>query len=716
MRVSVCTSVLNQSEYLKKMIESVRAQTFEDWELIVVDDGSTEDIEGEVKAFNDPRIRYHKFPTNRGIPHGMNWALTHALGDYVQPLSADEWIEKDKFKIQVEFLDSHPEIGCVWGLPGKGEMGERPLWEQNVLRAHNRSKEAWVRTLINLENIPIGGASMLMRRSIVEDIGVFDPDIFYCSDLEWFVRFFKKYEGMVLPFRWADADQPDTRLTAPKPDSAEKFAKDVLKVRKKHQVSLPPKEGKVTVGIPVFNMAKFIPQAIDSVLNQIFKNVEILVLDDASTDNLAEVLTPYADKIKYFKFDENRGTIKAINQMASLATGEFYVSLAADDLIEPNYLEKALIEFKNDPWLEFVASQTDFIGENGNTYAEDHPFKTIPKAANKPREQWLHHMYYGNVYFGVGMYRTKTLKQVGGWGEHGVLTDYEMYLKLLQRENIKIIEEPLTHTRIHGENKSLLKPEEAKKLRQRYHDARIPYYQPRLKVVIATPFYEMRGFSPYIQSLYYTCKLLTQLGIEHEWWELSGDSYVDRAKNTITNKFLEDPDATDLFIIDSDMQWNPDAIVKVLQLPEQIVMGSYPQKNSWEKWTSIPTLKEENGKLHPIGRVLPDGTALIQAEYVSGGFIRMKRDCLQKYKDGYKDLIYVDPSADPSCQDRVYTEFYTCELKDGLRWGEDRVFGKRMKALGIESFIYPNIHFGHYGIKGWHGNYDTFLRNPQVAA
>jgi glycosyltransferase involved in cell wall biosynthesis len=716
MKVSVCTSVLNQSTYLKKMIESVKAQSFEDWELVIVDDGSTEDIEGVIREFNDPRIRLHKFPTNRGIPHGLNWALTHALGEYVQPLSADEWIEKDKLKIQVEFMDSHPEIGCVWGLPGKGLMGERPLWEQNTLRAHNRSSEAWVRTLLTLDNIPIGGASMLMRKSIVEDIGVFDPQIFYCSDLEWFVRFFKKYEGMVLPYRWADADQPDTRLTAPKPDSAEKFAKDIMLVRKKHQVKLPPIEGKVTVGIPVFNMAKFIPQALDSVLNQTYKDLEILVLDDASTDNLAEVLTPYAEKIKYLKFDENRGTVKAINQMASLATGEFYVSLAADDLIEPNFIEKALGEFKKDAWLEFVASQTDFINEEGKPFADDHPFKNIPKAANKSRDQWLTHMYYGNVYFGVGMYRTKTIKSVGGWGDHGVLTDYEMYLKLLQRENIKIIEEPLTHTRIHGENKSLLKPEESRKLKQRYHDAKIPYYQPRMKVILATPFYEMRGFSPYIQSMVYTTKVLTQLGIEWEWHELSGDSYVDRAKNTITMRFLEDPDATDLFIIDSDMQWNPDALIKILQLPEQIVMGSYPQKNSWDKWTSIPVLKEENGKHHPVGRVLPDGTALIQAEYISGGFIRMKRECLVKFKDHYKDMTYQDSSADPSYPERLYTEFYTCERADGLRWGEDRVFGKRMRAIGVEGYIYPNIHFGHYGIKGWMGNYDTFLRNPPKAA
>src|SRR3990172_1433489 len=214
-RVSICTSVLNQRELLTRMIDSVRAQTFTGWEIVLVDDGSTEDIKGLIDAYNDARIVYVRFPENRGIPHGLNYAFTLATGDYVQPLSADEWISPEKFAVQIAFLDAHPEIGCVWGLPGKGEMGERPSWEQYVSRAHNRSREAWVRTLMTLDNIPIGGASLLMRRSIMKELEGFDPAFFHCSDLELFVRFFQGHEGWVLPHRFADADQPDTRLTAP---------------------------------------------------------------------------------------------------------------------------------------------------------------------------------------------------------------------------------------------------------------------------------------------------------------------------------------------------------------------------------------------------------------------------------------------------------------------------------------------------------------------
>lgn len=711
-RVSICTQVKNQPSNLRKMIDSVRASALDSWEIVLVDDGSTEDIRGLVESYKDDRIRYYRFPENKGIPHGFNFAFEHAHGDYVQPLSADEFIDLRKLAFQVDYLDAHPEIGCVWGLPGKGEMGPRPSWEQFALKAHNRSSEAWIRTLLTLDNIPIGGASMLMRREIMSELGGFDPNFFHCSDLELFVRFFQKHDGKLLCHRWADADQPPDRLTAPSEANTKRFQEDVKKLHEKHKISLPPM-GRVTVGIPVHNMAGFIGKALQSLAEQTIQDFDVIVLDDASTDNLNEALKVWEGDIKVLKFEENMGVRHAVNAMLAKCETEFFVSLAADDWIEPTFLERCLSEFRKNPFLEFVASQTDFVDEAGKALPDGaHDVQRIRRASNKSREQWLHELYYGNQYFGVGMYRASAMAELGGFDtDAGVLCDYDMYLKLLQRGNIQIIEENLTHTRIHKGNSSIGEGKiDHVWLKNKYSEIKRRYYQPRMKVVIATPFYEMRGFSPYIFSLTHTVRMLTQMGVEHEYWELSGDSYVDRAKNTLMTKFLEDPDATDLFIIDSDMSWDPNGFINMLLLPEEIVVGSYPQKNAWGKWTSSPVLIEENGAHHPVGRLLPDGSALIKSAFLAGGFMRIKRGALQKFKDAYPQYRYRDSSADPSFPEREYVEFSTCEIKDGLRWGEDRVFGKRLQAIGIEAWIYPNIQFGHFGIKGWTGNFDKFLR------
>lgn len=719
-RVSICCSVLNQSEFLKGMIASVIGQSFKDWELIIVDDGSTEDIKSLCDDWNDERIVYERFPENRGVPHGINHAISLATGEYIGLLSADERLDLNKLLWQVGYLDEHSDVGGLWGLPQNGEVGERPEWEQYALKAHNRSSLAWVRTLLNLESIPIGGASWLVRKTVLDDIGSFDPQFYTCSDLELFVRFFKKHKGLVFPYRWAWEEPNPTAIR--KTITPAQFQADIENVRKKHTLELPVTQGRVTVAIPIRNMPQYIGHTLKSLWDQTFQDFDIVILDDASTDKTVEaiefLIKAKADtRTKVIQLTENVGPNAAQNHMLSQCETEFFVVLAADDIVEPTFLERCLAQFSADPWLEFVATQTDFIKADGSPLTEDHPFKQILKASNKPRDIWLQQLYYGNQYFGCGMYRTQAAKDLAGWDANvGVLGDYDMYLKLLQRENIFVIEENLTHTRVHENNRSILKTKpEQLQLRQHYKTIKTRYYQPRMKVVIATPFYEMRGFSPYINSLVGTVQMLSRMGVEHEFWELSGDSYVDRAKNTLFNKFLEDPDATDLFMIDSDMQWNPPGFINMLMLPEAIVMGSYPQKNAWETWTARPVLREEDGKTHPVGRMLPDGSALIQAAYLAGGFIRIKREALVQYKEKYPEQVYHDAGADPSYPERLYVNFFNCEIQkvEGgppLRWGEDRVFGQRMQAIGIEGWIYPNVEFGHYGVKGWMGNYDTHLR------
>jgi glycosyltransferase involved in cell wall biosynthesis len=650
--------------------------------------------------------------------------MNHAKGEFINPLAADELLSPDKLEIQVKFMDDNKDVHCIWGIPQNGPVGPRPTYEQYALRAHNRSNLQWVRTLMNLEQVPIGGASMLARKSVFEDIGYFDQQLEIFSDHEWFVRFFKHgYQGRILPYRWA-LSRPNPNAVSGPNVNMKGYARELNYVRQKHRVETPVVDRKVTIAIPVYNMAKFLPETLESVFKQTVRVSEILIVDDCSTDNIAEVVSQFKDpRIKFFKFDENQGNVSAQNFMLTQATGTFYVPLSADDTIAPDYVEKCLAQFEANPWLEFCSTHTDFIDEVGKTISEPtEPFQVaamnIPKPVNQPRERMLAQLYYGNLYFGVGMYRTQTLKELGGWGkEHGVISDYEMYLRLLQREGIQIIQENLTHTRLHDKNQSNLsvnKPSQTKTLQELYKDAKAPYFAPRMKVIIATPFYEMKAFSPYVSSLAATIKLLTMLGIEHEYWELAGDSYVARARNTICTKFLEDAEATDLFFIDSDMNWNADAFVRMLMLPEGVVGGSYPAKNMWETWTSIPVFNQENGKLIPMGRPLQDGSALLKADTVATGFMRIKRQVLEGFRDHYVECRYKEPGADQSAPDREYIEFFATVRENGLWYGEDRMFCKKLKEMGTEMFIYPNVQIGHFVVKGWSGNYDKFLRGHRA--
>ena len=301
--------------------------------------------------------------------------------------------------------------------------------------------------------------------------------------------------------------------------------------------------------------------------------------------------------------------------------------------------------------------------------------------------------------------------EVGCWEkEYKVISDYQMYLKLLQRENFRIIEAPLTHTRVHGSNNSLLDKKRAEELPWLYNAVKKPFYRQRMRVVIATPFYELKGFSPYITSLAQTCRLLTHMGVDWRYMELSGDSYVHRARNTMVDMFLRDPDATDLFFIDSDMSWDPQAFVKMCLLPDDVVGAAYPVKNNWEAWTSIPQLQVENGATNIRGRDLGDGTALIEASVLAGGFVRIKRRVFEAFKNKYPDLWYHEPTTDKENPEYKFTAFYGAESIDHKFYGEDHCFAKRLRDMGIQMFIYPNVDIVHWGYKDFAGNYDSWLK------
>jgi glycosyltransferase involved in cell wall biosynthesis len=723
-KVSICSQIRNQVEWAKEMIASVRASTRTDWELIIVDDASTENLKGAIEAFNDDRIKYIRFDEHVGVPTGTNHAMKQARGTYICMIAADETITPEKLAQQTEYLDSHPGVDCIWGLPGSGNdgkaypMGERPEWEQYAMRAHNRSNEAWLRTLLNLEQVPIGGASLMMKRSVMESLGYQDEKLTCFSDHELYCRFFSRgHVGVVLPYRWA-MDKPASEQSV-RAVNAHKAKEELAYVREKHQLQLPPADGKVTVGIPCYNHARFLKATVDSVLAQTRPVDEILILDDFSTDDFKAVVQQFTDpRIKVLAFDENRGMQEAVNQMAFRARGDFFIPLSADDTLAPNFVERCLAEFAANPWLEFVASQTDFLGEDGKPFVGQHPFMSIPKAQNRDsREEWLAVLHGGNQYFGAGMYRTYAISQVGGWEkQYKVISDYQMYLKLLQRENIKVIEEPLTHTRIHGKNDSLLDKKRAAELPWLYAAARKRFYRKLMKVVIATPFYEVKAFSPYIVSLIHTVRMLTAVGIDWHFMELSGDSYVHRARNTMADRFLADPDATDLFYIDSDMSWNPDAFVKMCMLPDDVVGGSYPVKNAWDQWTSIPKLYLNGNQNELHGRDLGDGTALIEAQVLAGGFLRIKRHVLERYRDHYPNLSYVEPSTLPDEPEHKFTQFFAAESIDGKFYGEDHWFARRLRDMGMTMFIYPNVEMVHWGYKDFKGNYDTFLKQQRAAA
>lgn len=116
--VSINIITHNRGRYIKEAVESVINQSFKNWELIIVDDRSTDDTEAIISDYakKDDRVRYFKLPKRGGISKARNFALRESAGKFIAVLDSDDvWADRDKLKKQYEFLEKNKDYVLVGG-------------------------------------------------------------------------------------------------------------------------------------------------------------------------------------------------------------------------------------------------------------------------------------------------------------------------------------------------------------------------------------------------------------------------------------------------------------------------------------------------------------------------------------------------------------------------------------------------------------------------
>mgnify|MGYP001466411250 CR=1 FL=1 len=141
--ISVLMSVYNGEEYIKETIDCILDQSYQDFEFIIINDGSTDDTESIIKSFHDPRIRYFKLEKNSGVGKALNYGLQQVRGKYIAKADADDLYSGDRLAIQKKFLDDHQEISLVGSFieyfPNSKSMesernylDKKNIWEKRV--------------------------------------------------------------------------------------------------------------------------------------------------------------------------------------------------------------------------------------------------------------------------------------------------------------------------------------------------------------------------------------------------------------------------------------------------------------------------------------------------------------------------------------------------------------------------------------------------------
>lgn len=198
-KVSVIIPTYNRGSLIKRAVDSVLSQTFKDFEIIIIDDGSKDDTK-EVLAPYMNQVRY-VFQANGGISKARNHGIELATGEYIAFLDSDDYWAPVKLEMQVNVLDGNPKIGIVYGrMPIVNEHGDVLGMKPNGISGKNFQEllRVW-------GDLPT--SSVMTRRECFDRVGVFDPNLPPMEDIDMWLRIAYYYdlheiEGTVLAYYW----------------------------------------------------------------------------------------------------------------------------------------------------------------------------------------------------------------------------------------------------------------------------------------------------------------------------------------------------------------------------------------------------------------------------------------------------------------------------------------------------------------------------------
>lgn len=210
---------------------------------------------------------------------------------------------------------------------------------------------------------------------------------------------------------------------------------------------------KVSVIVPSYNHEKYLPYALESVLNQTFQDFEVIITDDYSSDDTIKKIKKFKDsRIKVFSLTKNRGVCVAINNCLHYAKGKYISHLNSDDAYFPNKLEKQVKYLDEHPDIGSVFSQAQMIDETGNNIPDrDHFHGLMNSLENRNRFQWLNYFFYNChwLWHPSMMMRKKVYDDIGYHNPClAQIQDFDLGVRLSLKYELNIIQEKLTKFRI----------------------------------------------------------------------------------------------------------------------------------------------------------------------------------------------------------------------------------------------------------------------------
>jgi glycosyltransferase involved in cell wall biosynthesis len=389
--VSAIVSTYNSEKFLRGCLDDLEHQTIADkLEIIVVNSGSEQNEDAIVREYQQKynNIVYIKTEHREGIYTAWNRAVKAARGRFITNTNTDDRHRKDALEIMASTLQANPDIALVYGDQIQTETLNDTFENHHGTQMNRRPEYSRARLLFGC----CVGSQPMWRKSLHNEFGYFDDTLTCAADWDFWLRISNKYKLKHIPeflglyYYNEDGIEHGKKIHSlyERYIVGKRYGTPYISVIPIYQSKDNPL---ISVIMPAYNAAEYIAKAVESVLIQNYRNFELIVVDDGSTDDTRDIVAGFKDdKIKYF-YKENAGPASTRNLAIKKSKGAFLINLDTDDTIMPDFISRHLMEFEEHPEADLIYCDDCLIGE------DDKPIRVIERPEYRYRESLIRDLF-----------------------------------------------------------------------------------------------------------------------------------------------------------------------------------------------------------------------------------------------------------------------------------------------------------------------------------
>lgn len=489
-RVSVVMPAFNEGSRIGQAIDSILGQSFSDFELIVEalpetlhgDDASIDDTVSVVQSFSDPRLRLVRRRENSlsGVTP-RNDGMAVSAGEYIAVADADDISLTNRLRHQVDFLDAHPDTDLLGGgFTPIDHRGKRLGRDEERPNFSDRSQaREWALKGRN----PLLHGTLMFRSPVLGSLRGYN-DYASSGDSDFLIRATRRYRISNLKhpliLRRVHSESVTRRWGKVLRGHYHAVFRERERIWEAHVGNTGKGEGNphvdvvrrgsaedpvVSVVMPVFNNRAYVVQAVESILDQSFGNIELIVVDDGSTDDSASRLSAIEDSrlTLIMRSECSCSGNLARNDGFDLVRGEFIALADADDIYPLKRIEKQLAFFDERPDADILGGgmiPIDSVGSRCGPSVEKPVYRN-------PLDSRRAMVRGRNMIFNpTSIFRSAVIDRIGGFNDYPSSADHEFYLRASRRFRLYNSAEPAVYHRKHLQSVS---SRYGKRLRKHLH-------------------------------------------------------------------------------------------------------------------------------------------------------------------------------------------------------------------------------------------------------